>query len=123
MDIYREELIDNYQNPKNFRKIVDADGIIEEENISCGDRIQLFIKVKQGKVEDASFEGEGCAIAIASGSILTEFAKGKTKKELEEMTYEDFEKILGVSLTPSRIKCANLSLSSLQKALKNIDQN
>lgn len=122
MDIYREELIDNYQNPRNVGKIVDADAIIEVENISCGDRIELFIKVKNGKISEVMFDGEGCAIAIATASILTEYIKGQDLKLLSKMTYSDLEELIGVKLTPSRTKCANLSLESLHKALKKVDQ-
>jgi len=122
MDIYRQELIDHYQNPRNYGRLVDADVIMELENISCGDKVELFIKLKSGKIDEINFEGEGCAIAIASASILTERAKGKKASELEGLSLEDFLKILKVELTISRIKCAGLSLETLKKALKSVDR-
>lgn len=122
MDIYRQELIDHYQNPRNYGRLVDADVIMELENISCGDKVELFIKLKSGKIDAINFEGEGCAIAIASASILTEHAKGKKASELEGLSLEDFLKILKVELTISRIKCAGLSLETLKKALKSVDR-
>lgn len=122
MDIYQQELIDHYQNPRNYGRLIDADVIMELENISCGDKISLFIKLKSGKIEKISFEGEGCAVAIASASILTEYSIGKKIKSLEKLSLEDFVKVLKVELTLSRLKCAGLSLETLKKALKSVDQ-
>ncbi len=122
MDIYRQELIDHYQNPRNYGRLIDADVIMELENISCGDKISLFVKLKSGKIEKISFEGEGCAVAIASASILTEYSIGKKIKSLEKLSLEDFVKVLKVELTLSRLKCAGLSLETLKKALKSVDQ-
>lgn len=121
MDIYREELIDHYQNPRNYGKIVDANVTIELENISCGDRIQIWLKTRNGLINEISFEGEGCAIAIASASILTDYAKGKRIEELIALKLEEFLKMLKVELTISRIKCASLSIETLQKALNSVD--
>lgn len=123
MDLYRQELIDHYHNPRNFGPIVDANVIIELENISCGDKIRLFVKTKDDKVEAISFEGEGCAVAIASASKLTEYALGRPVAELKKLTVTDFLKILNVELTVSRLKCAGLSLETLKKALNSVDRN
>lgn len=122
MDIYRQELIDHYQNPRNYGQLIDADVIMELENISCGDKIKLFIKLKSDKIEAINFEGEGCAIAIASASILTEHAIGRKVAELEKLNLEEFLKLLKTELTISRIKCAGLSLETLKKALKSVDR-
>ncbi len=122
MDIYRQELIDHYQNPRNYGELVDSDVIMELENISCGDKIKLFIKTDSGIIKAINFEGEGCAIAIASASILTEYAKGKVIEDLKVLSLEEFLKLLKVELTISRIKCAGLSLETLKKALKSVDQ-
>ena len=123
MDIYREKLLDHYNNPRNYGKLVDADAIIKLENISCGDSIELYLKVENGKAVAINFEGEGCAVAIASASMLTEFAVGKTIEEIKQIDFDELQKILGIQLTLSRIKCANLSLETLQKALKSIENN
>lgn len=123
MDIYREELIDHYQNPRNYGAIIDANVTIELENVSCGDRIQMWVKTENGIVKGVSFEGEGCAVAIASASILSEYAKGKTIDELLSLQLEDFLKLLKVELTISRIKCASLSIETLQKALNSVDHS
>lgn len=123
MDIYREELIDHYQNPRNYGAIIDANVTIELENVSCGDRIQMWVKTENGIIKDIGFEGEGCAVAIASASILSEYAKGKTIDELISLQLEDFLKLLKVELTVSRIKCASLSIETLQKALNSVDHS
>ena len=114
-------MIDHYQNPRNYGEIVDADAIIELENSSCGDKIKLFVKVIDDKIVDLSFTGEGCAVAIASASKLTEFAKGKDIKEIQKLTTDDLLKIIKVELTISRIKCANLSLQTLKKSINSVD--
>ncbi len=123
MDIYRETLLDHYNNPRNFGVLVDADAIIKLENISCGDSIELAVKVEQGRIAEVKFTGEGCAVAIASASILTEYVIGKTVDEVENIDMDRFLEILGIQLTLSRIKCANLSLETLHKALKKVVEN
>ncbi|MFQ5493005.1 MAG: iron-sulfur cluster assembly scaffold protein [Candidatus Dojkabacteria bacterium] len=118
MDIYREQLLDNYQNPRNFREIIDADAIMEMENTHCGDRIKVFVNVEDGKIVDASFDGEGCAIAIASASMLTEYIRGKTVADVKDIDIYDWMDIMDVRLTTSRAKCASLSLESVRGALE-----
>ena len=122
MDLYREDMIDHYQNPRNYGEIVDADAIIELENSSCGDKIKLFVKLKGNKVDEISFIGEGCAVAIASASKLTEYAKGKELSHIQQLTTDDLLEIIKVELTISRIKCANLSLETLKKSINSVDR-
>lgn len=122
MDIYRQDMIDHYQNPRNYGEIVDADAIIELENSSCGDKIKLFVKLKKDKIDEISFTGEGCAVAIASASKLTEYVKGKDIKVIKDLTTEDLLGIIKVDLTISRIKCASLSLETLKKSVKLVDR-
>jgi len=117
MDIYREKLLDHYQHPRNFGRLDHADAEEALENVSCGDRIKLYLKLNGDKLESISFEGEGCAIAIASASILSEFVTGKDKKMLRNYQLDDLIKLLGVEFSPSRLKCASLSLETLKKAL------
>ena len=124
MDLYREHILDHYENPRNFGKLARHDRTAEVFNDFCGDRIAIFINLheKPGKsdqqiVHEISFEGEGCAISMASASILTEFAKGKAVVELQRLKSHDIVSLLGVELTPVRLKCALLSWEVLQKAL------
>ena len=120
MDMYRENLIDHYNNPRNFGDMKKYDTSIELENVSCGDLIKIQLEVKAGIIKNIMFKGEGCAISIASASMLTEHIKGKSIEYAQKFTFKDLEGILGVELSPSRIKCANLSLEALQSALKSL---
>lgn len=117
MDMYREKLLDHYHNPRNYGKIEDADAIMTLENLNCGDKISVSLKIDKGKVQEAKFEGEGCAIAVAAASMLTEEIIGKTKAEIAKINLERLMEIMGVNLTPYRYKCAALSLESVKQAL------
>jgi nitrogen fixation protein NifU and related proteins len=121
MDIYRQDLIDHYKNPRNYGKNVDADVIMELENISCGDKITLYLEIKDDKVKSIKFEGEGCAVAIASTSKLTETYVGKSVSEILDLNAEKFLQDQNITVTISRIKCATLGFETLKKALKSVD--
>ena len=119
MNLYREQMLDHYHNPRNFGKLSGTTISSTSENVSCGDSITIFLEISSSdKVTGISFEGEGCAVSIASTSLLTEYALNKSVQELLDVTIDDLIKIIGVEITPSRIKCASLGLFSLQKALK-----
>lgn len=118
--LYRDNILDHYKNPRNFG-ILDNSTASEEENPSCGDRIKMqlqFAQVKGRKsVKDIRFSGEGCAITIASASMLTEYAKGRNITHLLKFTTDDILKLLGTTLTPARVRCATLPLEVLQRAV------
>lgn len=112
--------MDHYKHPRNYGHLLRPDAVIEEGNITCGDRIVIEIKFDQKKgkhVEDIKFSGEGCAISLASASLLTEKAKGMTLEAIMKLTMKDILEMLGITLTPSRVKCALLSLEVLQKGV------
>lgn len=114
MNLYRDTIIELYKNPLNKRKIADANLTASGANVTCGDRIRIYIKTdKKGKIRDASFEGEGCAISIASASLLTEEIKGKTLKEIAKWNLTTVNKILGIELGPLRAKCGLLALETI----------
>lgn len=119
-DIYQEFIIELYKNPLNFGKLENADYHAEMHNTTCGDRVELFIRVKDGVVEDAKFIGKGCAISQASSSLFTGFLKGKRLEELGKITKDDVLKLIKIDLSknPTRMKCALLPLDALRKALK-----
>lgn len=119
MYIYRQLILDHYKNPRNFGHLHQPDIVVEEGNVTCGDRIIMEIKVnaKEKKIKEISFSGEGCAISQASASLLTEKAKGMALSQVMKMTTEDILRMLGTTLTPSRVKCAVLSLEVLQKGV------
>ena len=118
--LYREEILEHWKNPQNFGEITNADFVIDDHNPLCGDSIHLTGKMAQGKMIDIKFTGEGCVISKAAASILTEFVKERTLKEIRRLETRDFLDLLGISLTISRIKCALLPLSALHKAIRKV---
>ncbi len=124
-DIYRENILDHYKNPRNFGKLNKPTGKCKLHNSACGDVISMEVKTESKSsggltIADIKFQGEGCAVSIASASLLTSFVKGKKVKDILTMGTEDILKLLGITLTPSRLKCALLPLETLQKTLLQI---
>ncbi len=119
MDLYRELIIQLYKNPANKRVMEDATVTHSGANITCGDHVRMYVKLSADKktVADLSFEGQGCAISMASASILTEEAKDKTIPDVAALKLADIEEWLGTELGPSRAKCGILALETLQAAL------
>lgn len=115
--IYRQEILDHYNNPQNFGKIKSFNAYAMGSNPFCGDKMEIFLKISKGLILDISFMGKGCAISIASASILTEFVKGKTKKELTKLSENDMLSLLGINISETRKKCALLALKTLNNAL------
>jgi len=117
MNIYGEKLLDHYKNPRNFGELDSADRMNELENISCGDSIKVYVKLAKDTIDDIKFTGEGCAVAVGTASMLMEYAKGKTIEEMKKFSLDDLVDLIGIDLTMSRLKCANLSLETLHNAL------
>lgn len=117
MDIYREEILDHYKRPRNFGPLPVGGLKAMDRNASCGDVIELGLKIKNGRVAEIKFQGEGCAIAMASTSMLTEMVKGKTVKQVKKLSDKDMIKKLGINISLGRKKCAQLGLVVLQKIL------
>lgn len=122
MDIYREAILDHYKYPRNVGHLQKPDVVVEEGNVTCGDKIIMELKWtnKNGKraIGDAAFQGEGCVVSQASASMLTESIKGKTVKHIMTMDLKDVTRMLGTTLTPSRVKCALLPLEVIQKGVR-----
>ena len=116
-NLYKEEILEHYNSPLNFGKIKKFDKHSKQLNPFCGDEIEMFIKFNGSRVKDISFTGNGCAISIASASILTEFLKGKSKKELTKFKEKDMLSLLGIEISENRKKCAFLALSVLKDFL------
>jgi len=116
-NLFAEQIISNYEHPHNKGKLEKPTIKHHEFNPTCGDEITLYLKIKDGKVSDVKFEGSGCAISMASASILTDFIKGKSLKEIEKMGVHDIIDLLGLDPGPARLKCATLSLRTLKEAV------
>ena len=117
MDIYRENILDHYKHPRNFGHLGNPDVVMEEGNVTCGDRIVIEVTFNNDKINEIAFNGEGCAISQASASMLTEKVKEMRHEAIMKLTFEDIIEMLGTTLTPSRVKCATLPLEVLQKAI------
>ena len=116
-DMYREELLEHYRAPKNHGRIEKADVKYRDFNPVCGDEIEIFMKVKNGKILTAKFVGKGCAISQAAASILTENIKGKKTEGIINMGNEKMLGMLPVQVSHLRIKCGLLALKAAQKGL------
>lgn len=114
-DMYRENILDHYQNPRHYGTLEDPDISYEDDNPLCGDIIRLDIKLDdEDRISQVAFSGEGCAISQASASMLTEEILGKTMDEVKQISKDDILEMLGIQLGPVRLKCALLSLKVLK---------
>ncbi|MBI2558054.1 SUF system NifU family Fe-S cluster assembly protein [Candidatus Woesearchaeota archaeon] len=115
--MYQENILDHYKSPRNFGKIDKASVHHHEYNPLCGDEIEMFLVIEDKKIVDVKFNGHGCAISQASASMLTEQIKGKSVEELKKLTKENILEMLGIPLSPVRLKCALLSLDTLKNSI------
>ncbi len=118
MEIYQDIILDHYRNPRNFKAIPSCPCHGEAKNPTCGDRLAIDVSVKDGVIDDIGFQGVGCAISQAAASLLTEHVKGKSVTWALALGPKDVLGLLGVTLSPTRMKCALLSLETLKKAIK-----
>lgn len=117
MNIYQDLILDHYHHPHNLGKITKPDQSVIVSNPLCGDRIEMMVKYKKNKIKEIKFQGVGCVILNASASILTDYAKGRSKQELKKLGSKFMIKMLGIDLGMNRMKCAVLPLEALQKLL------
>jgi nitrogen fixation protein NifU and related proteins len=119
-DLYRDYILEHYRRPHNFGVIEEPSATYEGANPLCGDRITMQLGVKDGVVEDIGFTGRGCAISQASASLLTDEVKGKPVEAVAGIEATDVLDLLGIDISPARLKCAMLSFESLQHLLADI---
>jgi len=115
--MYSDKVIEHFRNPRNMGEIEDADGVGEVGNPVCGDLMTIYIKVKDGKLEDVKFKTFGCAAAIATSSMITELAKGKKIEDALKISREDVAKELD-GLPSIKMHCSNLAADGLREAIK-----
>jgi nitrogen fixation NifU-like protein len=115
---YSEKVMDHFMNPRNVGTIEDADGVGKVGNPVCGDIMKLFIKVKDGRIEDVKFQTFGCAAAIATSSMVTELVIGKSVDEALEVSNDAVTQALG-GLPGKKRHCSVLAEQALQAAIKN----
>ena len=141
-ELYQEIILEHGKNPRNLRKTENFNKEAKGHNPLCGDKVHVYVKLNENKkVEDISFEGSGCAISMASASIMTDLLKGKNENEIEEIVKDFLEMIKvkpelssknlkddektklmclsGVKQYPMRVKCATLSWHTLKSAINN----
>ena len=139
-ELYQEIILDHGKNPRNLRKTENFNKDARGHNPLCGDKVHIYLKLNENKkIEDISFEGQGCAISMASASIMTSLVKGKEEKDVKEIIYDFLEMIRekeklntkllgedektklmclsGVKQYPMRVKCATLSWHTLTSAI------
>ncbi|KMK91848.1 Fe-S cluster assembly sulfur transfer protein SufU [Rossellomorea marisflavi] len=138
--LYRQVIMDHYKNPRNKGSLDDGSFTIDMNNPTCGDRIHLTLKVEDGIVQDAKFDGEGCSISMASASMMTQAVKGKEIDEAlklskifsdmmqgndydDDVDLGDIEALQGVAKFPARIKCATLAWKAMEKGVREEEQN
>ncbi|MBB6091516.1 nitrogen fixation NifU-like protein [Povalibacter uvarum] len=134
-DLYRDVIVDHNRNPRNFGKLDPADAHADGHNPLCGDRLSLYVNLDGDRIREVKFDGSGCAISVASASLLTEAVKGKSRPEVKAL-FDDMHSLLtqhdstvdvsklgklaalsGVREFPARVKCASLCWHTLNAAL------
>ena len=119
-DMYRQQILDHYKNPRNYGEMEDPTFSHVGENPSCGDTIKIDVRLEDDgeTIEYVAFSGDGCAISQASASMLSQKLPGTTLSELKEMDRDDIVDMLGVDISPMRIKCAVLAEKVAQDGAK-----
>ena len=120
-DLYRDYILEHYRRPHNFGVIEEATASFEGSNPLCGDRITMMLGVRDGVLERVGFTGRGCAISQASASLLTDEIKGKPLTDVAAFRADDLLDLLGIEISPARLKCAMLSHETLQSALGEVE--
>lgn len=120
--MYSEKVMDHFTNPRNVGEIPDADGVGEVGNPACGDIMKMYIKVQDNTIKDIKFKTFGCGAAIATSSMVTEMAKGKTLEEALKLSNKQVAEALG-GLPPIKMHCSNLAADALQAAINNYRKN
>jgi nitrogen fixation NifU-like protein len=117
--LYREVILDHYKNPRGHGLLEDPDAEAEGQNPLCGDEVSIYVAFDEDgdTIDEVKFSGRGCAISQAATSMLTEMVKGRSAAEVASLPRDELLEEIGIPLTPVRLKCALLGLSTLKLAL------
>ncbi len=115
--MYSEKVMDHFENPRNVGEIPEADGVGQVGNPSCGDIMKIYLKIKEGVIEDVKFKTFGCGAAIATSSMVTEMVKGKTVEEAMKISNKQVAEALD-GLPPKKMHCSNLAADALHAAIE-----
>ena len=121
-ELYRENILDHYRNPRNHGTLEHPDISFEDANPLCGDRLRMDFEIRDGRITAVRFSGQGCSISQASASMLSERLEGMTLDEAKKITRDDVLEMLGIELGPVRLKCALLALKTLKGGVYGIHQ-
>lgn len=119
MDLYADTILDHYRHPHKKLKIENGEWKIkhEEENLSCGDTIKIGLHIENDHIQDLAWEGEGCVISQAAMSLLSDQLIGKSMSDIDALTPNEITALLGVPISPRRMKCALLCLHTLKNTM------
>ncbi|HTM58549.1 MAG TPA: SUF system NifU family Fe-S cluster assembly protein [Candidatus Udaeobacter sp.] len=121
-DLFRENILDHYQHPRNQGTLEHPDISYEDGNPLCGDRLRMDFKIKDGKIDQVRFSGHGCSISQASASMLCEKIEGQSLEDVKKISRDDVLEMLGIELGPVRLKCALLALKTLKAGVYGLPQ-
>lgn len=121
-EMFRENILEHYRNPRNQGTLEHPDITYEDANPLCGDRIRMDLKIKDGKIDAVRFSGHGCSISQAAASMLSERIEGQPLEEVRKLTRDDILDMLGIELGPVRLKCALLALKTLKAGVYGLKQ-
>jgi len=116
-DLYQDQILDHYKNPRNVKKIENPNFTSGEQNPSCGDSIAIEGIIENGIIKEIYFTGKGCILSQAAASLITEYAVGKNIDEILKLDKEFVIKLMSIKLGPNRLHCALLPLQALQQGI------
>jgi len=116
-DLYNEAILDHFRHPRNYGDLPDANAQAREANVLCGDVIEMQLRLNGDRIDDLRFRGQGCAVSLASTSMLTELAKGKEVSEIKRLGKKDMIRLLRSDPGPARTECVLLGLKVLKMAV------